>query len=312
MDRLRVIADTAGYFTRGEALTAGHDDRVINRSLRTGQWRRVRPGAYTFPDLWPHRAEDVHRLRARAAARKFGDAVATSHTTAAIDHDLLVWDADLSLVHMTRLDAGSGRTQAGVHHHEGLTVPSDLVRMDGRWVMNATRAAIETASLGSCEAGLVTLDSLLHLAKGRRADLDTTFAYMQHWPEMHHVGIVVRLADPRPESVGESRSRWLFHTQGLPSPELQFHVYDDSGRLVGITDFAWPEHKLLGEFDGKVKYGRLLRPDEQPEDAVFREKRRQDQLCEVTGWRMVRLVWTDLYVPGVTADRIRRLMRLAA
>ena len=312
MDRLRVIADTAGYFTRGEAFSVGHDDRSINRSLRRQIWRRVRPGAYTFPDLWPDRDEDVHRLTARAASRKFGDAVASSHTTAAIDHRLLVWDMDLSLVHMTRLDAGSGRTQAGVQHHEGLTVPGDVVRMEGRWVMNATRAAIETASLGSCEAGLVTLDSLLHLGKGRRETLDRTFAYMQHWPEMNHVGIVVPIADHRPESVGESRSRWLFYKQGLPSPELQYHVYDDNGRLIGIADFAWPKHKLLGEFDGKAKYGRLLRPGETPQDAVFREKRREDQLCEVTGWRMVRLIWADLYVPDATSARIRRLMRVAA
>lgn len=312
MERLRVIGESAGYFTRDEAFNAGHDDRSINRSLRTGLWRRVRPGAYTFSDLWPDRAEDVHRLTARAAARKFGDAVASSHTTAAIDHGLFVWGMDLSLVHMTRLDGGSGRTQAGVRHHEGLTVPGDLVRLDDRWVMNATRAAVETASLGSPESGLVTLDSLLHRGGGDRVGLDTTFGYMQHWPDMHHVGIVVQLADARPESVGESRSRWLFFTQGLPTPELQFPVYGDDGRLVGTTDFAWPEHRLLGEFDGKVKYGRLLRPGERPEDAVFREKRREDLLCEITGWRMVRLIWSDLYAPDVTAARIRRLMRLAA
>jgi hypothetical protein len=312
MERLRAIAETAGYFTREEAFAAGHNDRSINREIRTRLWRRVRPGAYTFADLWPASDQDAHRLTARAACRKFGDGVATSHTTAAIDHGLLVWRLDLSLVHLTRLDRGSGRTQAGVCHHEGVTVPGDVVRMDGRWVMNATRAAIEAASLGSSEAGLVTLDSLLHLGKGDRAGLDATFAYMQHWPDMHHVALPVRLADPRPESVGESRSRWLFYAQGLPRPELQFSVHDDTGRLVGITDFAWPEHKLLGEFDGKVKYGRLLRPDEAPQDAVFREKRREDQLCEVTGWRMVRLIWANLYDPGATAGRIRRLMRLAA
>ena len=312
MERLRVIGETVGYFTREEAFQAGLDDRSINRALRTRLWRRVRNGAYTFSDLWPDREEDVHRLTARAAARKFGDAIATSHTTASIDHGLLVWGVDLSLVHMTRLDGGSGRTQAGVRHHEGVTVPGDLVRMDGRWVMNATRAAIETASLGSPESGLVTLDSLLHLGRGDRAGLDTTFEYMQHWPEMAHVGIAIQLADALPESVGESRSRWLFFAQGLPNPELQYHVYDGQGRLVGITDFGWPEHKLLGEFDGKVKYGRLLRPGEQPQDAVFREKRREDLLCETTGWRMVRLIWADLYVPDVTAARIRRLMRLAA
>jgi hypothetical protein len=29
------------------------------------------------------------------------------------------------------------------------------------------------------------------------------------------------------------------------------------GNLIGITDFGWPRRGLVGEFDGKVKYGRL-------------------------------------------------------
>ena len=129
---------------------------------------------------------------------------------------------------------------------------------------------------------------------------------------MQKLHLPVLMADPRPESVGESRSRWLFHTQHLPAPDLQFHVYDDHGRLLGISDFAWREHKLLGEFDGKVKYLSYLREGETAGDAVFREKRREQLLCEQLGWSMVRLVWADLYSPAATAARIRRLMRMAA
>ena len=81
---------------------------------------------------------------------------------------------------------------------------------------------------------------------------------------------------------------------------------------VGITDMAWPGHGLLGEFDGKMKYGRLLRPDESAGDAVFREKRREDALREATGFIVVRIVWADLYDGYRTAQRILRLMRVRA
>ena len=54
-------------------------------------------------------------------------------------------------------------------------------------------------------------------------------------------------------------------TQHLPEPQLQFKVYDEVGNLIGITDFAWPEFGLLGEFDGKIKYGRLLKDGETAE-----------------------------------------------
>jgi hypothetical protein len=134
---------------------------------------------------------------------------------------------------------------------------------------------------------------------------------MQSWPGTQHLHLVTRLVDGRSGSVGESRSKYFFYANGFPAPELQFPVYD--GRtLVGTTDFAWPALGLLGEFDGRVKYGRLLRPGEDPGDAVFREKRREDLLRRLTGWRVVRLVWADLEHPERTAAWLRTELRSAA
>ena len=67
---------------------------------------------------------------------------------------------------------------------------------------------------------------------------------------------------------------------------------------------------MLGEFDGKVKYGRYLRPDESPGDAVFREKQREDAIREATGWSMIRLVWADLHQPRATGARIRAKLHM--
>ena len=61
-----------------------------------------------------------------------------------------------------------------------------------------------------------------------------------------------------------------------------------------------------------MKYGRYLRPGELPGDAVFREKRREDAICELLGWRMIRFVWADLSRPAETAARLSRMLRVAA
>lgn len=312
MDELRVRAETDGFFTRTDALSAGHDEKSIRRALKVRLWVRVRPGAYTFPDLWPSSTEKRHTITGRAVARKLSPDVALSHTTSALEHDLRVWDADLAQTHVTRLDGGAGRTESGVVHHVGLTLPTDLVEKDGVLVTHPARAAIETASLVSTESSLVTMDSALHLEKCTHQELTATYDLMQCWPGLRRVQVAVRLADGGAQSVGESRARYLCYVQGLPAPVLQYEVLDADGRLVGITDFAWPEHGLLGEFDGKVKYGRLLRQGEQPGDAVFREKVREDLLREVTGWAMIRIIWADLYHPAATAARIRHQLRLAA
>ena len=62
----------------------------------------------------------------------------------------------------------------------------------------------------------------------------------------------------------------------------------------------------LGEFDGKKKYGRLLlKPGQSAEDALFAEKRREDQFGDL-GWQVVRWVWADLFAPAALLDRLRR------
>ena len=313
MDHLRILAETEGFFSRQDALDSGYNDNAIMRAVRSDLWTRIRTGSYTFSDLWLNWDEfERHRATARAVVRKLGNSVALSHTSAAIELGLTVWDADLSLVHVTRLDGGAGRTEAGVQHHEGLCLDVDLVERNGFRTVNHARAGLEHASLVSTESAVMTLDAGLHEAHFSDDDMQEAFALMQSWPGIQRLQIAVRFADGRAESVGESRSRWLCYKHGLPTPELQFEVYDERGRLVGRTDFAWPEHRLLGEFDGKIKYGRLLKPGEEPGDVVLREKRREDLLREILQWAVVRIMWADLYRSTETAARIRRLMRAAA
>lgn len=288
MDRLQALAGTAGYFRRQDALEAGFDDKAINREIRARRWVRIRRGAYTFNDIWSAQDEvERHRITARAVVDRLGPGVALSHTSAVIEHGMAVWDADLSCVHVTRLDGGAGRTEAGVVHHEGFCIDDDLIeREDGLLMVKPARAALEHACLVSSESAVVTLDSGLHVHAFTRAEMESVFALMRSWPKSQRLQIVVRFADGRAESVGESRSRWLCYKYNLPAPELQFEVYDECGRLIGITDMAWPERKLLGEFDGKIKYGRLLRPGEEPGEAVFREKVREDALRAAVRYAM--------------------------
>ncbi len=55
----------------------------------------------------------------------------------------------------------------------------------------------------------------------------------------------------------------------------------------------------------------LLRPGQDAGDVVFAEKQREDRLRELTGFAMVRLVWSDLNRPRLTARRVERLLRRA-
>ncbi len=93
---------------------------------------------------------------------------------------------------------------------------------------------------------------------------------------------------------------------------MQHEVRDETGALVAITDFAWHQQRTFGEFDGREKYDRFLRPGEDAGDAVFREKRREDRVRELTGYRFVGWVWADLARPEQLAARVRAVLDRAA
>lgn len=128
---------------------------------------------------------------------------------------------------------------------------------------------------------------------------------MQHWPGTLATRIVLDLMDPAIESVGESRVAYLCFSQSLPRPETQVQVRDENGRVVARVDFAWPALGVFLEFDGRVKYG----ADGQ---TVWEEKRREDRIRELTGWRCIRLTWADLADPVRTAARIRAVLATAS
>lgn len=88
---------------------------------------------------------------------------------------------------------------------------------------------------------------------------------------------------------------------------LRNQAFDATGNLIGIADWCWPQYKLLGESDGKIKYGRLLKPGETPGDAAFREKRREDLMREATGFGMLRLIWNDYNSPRSVLTQFNRL-----
>lgn len=302
---LRAIIEEHGSFQRGEAIAVGCSDRDIRRLVRSGEWVRVRHGAYTVRDQWDLADGAArHKIRVRAALRTIGPVVAASHHSACAIHGLPLWGADLDVVHLTRLDAGAGRREGDVWHHEGFAPPEDLVGVENIVATRPVRAVLESAMLLTLEQGVALVDAGLHAGLYDKAALETQQQLMQSWPAAQRLQLVTRLADVS-ESVGESRSRYFFWAFGLPAPVPQFEVHDRDGQLVARVDFAWPDLGVILEFDGLVKYSGRLRPGESPVDAVVREKRREDAIRRATGWKVVRITWDDLQHP----DRLCRMLR---
>ncbi len=310
MDDLHLIIDVnGGYVMRHQLNDIGHSDVAIRRAVKAGILKRVRHGTYVFATAWAQMsATQRHCVLARSVLLKLGPGVVASHHTAAALHGFDLYGADLATVHVTRLDAGSGRKEAGVVYHHGLILPDDDVReVQGLLVVEPSRAVFETCSRATVESGMVVASSALRTLDISREELLEQGRRFDHWLGTRRARLAIRLSNGLLETVGEVRSLHMMWRHHIPHPELQFVVKDVDGRFVARTDFAWIEARHTGEFDGLVKYGRLnpytTDAGQQITDEKIREDAVRDEQLGMSRW-----VWTGLDVDAQagTAGKILR------
>lgn len=294
---------------RKQLLAAGFNDKAIARRVKGGEWVKIRHGAYAEASTWNALdAAGRHALAARAVVAQSRTEVVVSHVSGLPFVDAPTWGIGLDLVHITREDGKAGRSEAGVRQHCGAIIAGDVTELDGLRVMAPTRLALETTTVADAEAAMCVVSHLLHAGQTTLDQLRARYELMQYWPETLRTDLVLRLSDRRFESVGECRAYYLCFREGLPMPEPQYAIRDASGHVVARVDFAWPELGVFLEFDGKVKYEKLLKDGQRASDVVVAEKRREELICRLTGWRCIRITWADLADPVRTAAMIRRAL----
>ena len=243
-----------------------------------------------------HRLDPVarHLVLARSVLAGQRGGVALTGPSAALLHGFDVWDHDLTVVHLLRLDQGAGRRSPDVVHHVAAAeVRGDVVERAGLLTVDAARAAWEVARLSGLESAVVTLDSALRHDPELAEPLWQLADRCQSHPRSRVARLALRLARGGSESPGESITRVQCYRFGVPVPTLQYEVVDAYGRLLGRSDFYWEQYRHLAEFDGKVKYERLLKPGQSASDCVVEEKRREDAI-RATARGMTRLVWPEI------------------
>ncbi len=299
------FASRGGVALRSDLLAAGYDDRDLRQRIRLGAWVRIRRGAYAEASVWNGLDESGrHLLRCRAVGAVLGPSAVLSHSSAAVVHGLPVWGVDLDVVHVTRAQHGQSRHEAGVVHHVATLAPDEVCQVDGVLVTSLTRSVVDLARTHGFEAGVVTADAALHRGVVTPAELLACHLRTDDWPGSRVVGRVLGFADPRPESVGESRTRVLFLREGLPTPRPQVSIFRGSV-LLGRVDFYVDEARTAVEFDGRTKYRVPPGADARVvERVLWAEKRREDAIREL-GHEFVRVTWGDLEHAEATAQRLR-------
>jgi len=161
----------------------------------------------------------------------------------------------------------------------------------------------------SVAIGDAALRTVAESAPGRdlRAGLTDVLDRATRRPGVPTARRAVAFFDPRSESPGESYSRVVMHERGLPPPELQYEIVDGNGLLVARCDFAWPDLRTVGEFDGLVKYSGQF--GQNTNEVLVAEKRREDAIRSY-GWQVARWIWADLGRPAEFAATLNRSFAL--
>ena len=286
----------------------GFTQDELARLIRSGELTRVRRGAYT--EQQPEWLAGRHRQLIMGTAGLSAPGSVISHSSAAA-----LWGLPLSLdrldeVQVTRPEVDSGKRRGHIHQYIAALDPSEITLRDGLPVTTLARTVVDLGRSLPMAKAVVSGDAALALGL-TRGELDVGLELARGRRGVVKARRACAFLDGRSETPGESLSRVLLAQTGLPAPTLQYEVIDADGVLVGRTDFCWEDQRTIGEFDGRTKYGRLLKPGQSAEDVVYREKLREDALRDL-GWQVVRWTWDDLRYPARIADRVRRAFARAS
>lgn len=262
--------------------------------LREGRWWRVVRGVYAPAEM----ADDV---AARVAAYRLivPAGTAASHRTALwlLGLDVLGDGLDLTVRRGRHL-----LNRQDLRVHSAALPLEELVEVGEVLAVSAARAVVDVARQESLTEAVAVGDAVLRSGAATAEQLQLAVERAAGLRGVEAARRVLPHLEPRAESPMESRFRMRLVLGGVPRPQAQFDVYDESGH-AGRTDFHLDGVVL--EYDGRAE--RLKK------DVFVRERRRQTRIAE-TGLEVRRFTSDDVFVrPGaaVCAEVMRAVEQAA-
>jgi hypothetical protein len=222
-----------------------------------------------------------------------------SHSTAALLWGLRLWSVD-KVTHLRQRSRAGGDRAGDIVRHVGL--PEAHAVIDGLPVTSLAQTVLDCALTMPVLDALVVTDAAL--GQGLRADeVRDRLALVRKPNGTARAALVLDLTDGGAESAWETWLRYLAARLGLPRPVLQYAVATHLGTYR--VDVAWPEQRVLAEFDGQVKHtDGAFGQRYSGRRALVEEKRREDAIAETIGLRPIRFMAADARDPDAAARRL--------
>ncbi|WP_394551371.1 hypothetical protein ACDF64_11420 [Agromyces sp. MMS24-JH15] len=301
MPRPELPADRHG-FVRADVARARGQSAPLRSAHAAGELVRLRRGVYADRSAFSGLAPVArHAERARAVAAQRRDPVFAG-VTAAVLHGLPVVGRVPEEIFVLSGTA-SGRRRNGVVEL-GRRGTETVDEVDGLRLTTVEESLIEVARRMPHLTALVMADAALLVPRfGARAPRCTpeslARAYLERlpFPSSRPAAAMIERAVTCAETPLETVSRARLDEFGAPPPRLQESVSLPRLGSTVFLDFAWPELGVWGEADGRGKYAGAGSSGD-PREVLLAEKRREDEIRAVTGWRCVRWGWDDAWRPA--------------
>lgn len=176
-----------------------------------------------------------------------------------------------------------------------LRLPSDHVtELDGLAITTPARTWLDCAARMSVSDCVVMGDAILHRGLASDTELRALLEWGFRRRGMARIRAAYSVLDAASESPGESRARFLLVTKGVPAPVCNLDIWAN-GRWIARVDMAWPEQKVVVEYDGA---------GHREERQRRRDAQRLNEL-QAAGWLVIVLTADDLTHPERTVQLVR-------
>lgn len=281
-----------GVFIGAHAVAAG---ALTRHQLQNGPYVRVLRGVYADPSL-----PRDHLLRCRAAALLLppGAALAGRSAAAVVGAPAPRFTERVTAVVPPRV-RWTGPVGVRVHRAE-LPVAEVARTEEGMPYTVPLWSAWDMATLESTSTAVGVLDSMVRSGTVDVEGLQRLLRERAGRWGYRRVRRTFELVDPRSESPPESWVRVACALSGLPAPTPQYDVVHE-GRWLGRVDLAWPEARLIVEYEGAYHFEGLQ---------IARDDVRLERMA-AAGWRVLRVAAHDLHDVDALVARIAEMLRSA-
>lgn len=290
-------------FTRATAESLGISRHRLQEALRNREVRSVLRGVYVRNDI-----VETQDLRVRAASLVMRPHHVLCDRTAAWVHGIDVFRyCELDLLPPLETFALRGTSRSGRAEYDGGQrdlLPGDICLVEGVRVTTPLRTCMDLGCTRPRWRALAAMDAFMrHYAITREEMLRLLPRYFRRRGVVQ-LRQLIPIADPRAESLRESRTRLAIEDAGLPRPVLQ-HWVTVGGRPIFRLDLAYPHAMVAVEYDGREFH--------EGEEHVKEDEARRRWLRE-RGWTVIVLT-KDSFEPealGAWLEELRTALRLAA